>query len=439
MLLTLDRERPASAQALIETGAPAVAGILVATITALVLTMLGWLAWAQVEEVVRAPGRVEPAGRVKLVNHPRGGRVAELHVHDGDRVVAGQPLVTFDTRAEASERAELLGRWQALSVEAARLEAEASGAKLAVPAEVARARADLVEAAGRQLRARGDAVAARREGASRQVQARRDELRTAAAEVGRLRNGLTLLKQQLDAVRELASRGLYPNLKLVAAEKQLSDTRGELAKAESAQAAAKSALAEAESRLAGIDKDQRSAALDELAKAVAERDRLAERLAAQGAVLDDMVLAAPVAGVVQDVQIAGPGQAVAAHEALMKVVPSGDGLVVEARVANEDIGRLTAGMAAEVKVRAFDYVRFGSLEGTVRRVAADATPDPAAEGRFAYAVTVVTSRDHLGPRPGQHDVVPGMVVDVELKVGERTILSYLTDRVLRFGEAFREG
>jgi HlyD family type I secretion membrane fusion protein len=375
---------------------------------------------------------------VKLVNHPRGGRVAELHVRDGDRVAAGQPLLTFDTRQEASERAELLGRWQALSVEAARLEAEASGRQAGVPAEVGAVRADLVEAAERLLRARVEAVAARREGATRQVQARRGELRTAAAEVGRLRNGLTLLRQQLDAVRELAARGLYPNLKRVAAERQLSDTHGELAKAESAQSAAKAALAEAESRLAGIDKDWRSAALDELAKAVAERDRLAERLGGPAAVLDGMVLTAPVAGVVQDLQIAGPGQAVAAHEMLMKVVPQGDGLVVEARVANEDIGRLTAGMAAEVKVRAFDYLRFGSLEGTVRRVAADATADPG-DGRLAYAVTVVTSRDHLGARPGERDVVPGMVVDVELKVGERTILSYLTDRVLRFGEAFREG
>ncbi len=75
-MLAIERDRPPSVQALIEGGAPAVAGILVGTIAALVLTLLGWLAWAQVEEVVRAPGRVEPAGRVKLVNHPRGGPVA---------------------------------------------------------------------------------------------------------------------------------------------------------------------------------------------------------------------------------------------------------------------------------------------------------------------------------------------------------------------------
>jgi membrane fusion protein, adhesin transport system len=71
-------------------------------------------------------------------------------------------------------------------------------------------------------------------------------------------------------------------------------------------------------------------------------------------------------------------------------------------------------------------------------VAADATPDPRT-GELAYAVTVVTDRAHLGPVPGDLDVGPGMVVDVDLRVGERTILSYLTDRIFRLGEAFREG
>ena len=74
----------------------------------------------------------------------------------------------------------------------------------------------------------------------------------------------------------------------------------------------------------------------------------------------------------------------------------------------------------------------------LQKVAADATPDPRT-GELAYAVTVVTDRDHLGAGPGELDVVPGMVVDVDLKVGERTILSYLTDRIFRFQEAFREG
>ena len=98
--------------------------------------------------------------------------------------------------------------------------------------------------------------------------------------------------------------------------------------------------------------------------------------------------------------VTAPGQAVAAHETLMKLVPQGEGLVVEAKVANQDIGRLRPGMPATVKVRAFDYLRFGTLDGVLQKVAADATPDPRT-GELTYAVTVVTDRAHLGARPGR--------------------------------------
>ena len=71
-------------------------------------------------------------------------------------------------------------------------------------------------------------------------------------------------------------------------------------------------------------------------------------------------------------------------------------------------------------------------------MAADASAD-ARTGELAYEVTIATPRQHFGAAPGELDVVQGMVVDVELKVGERTILSYLTDRIFQMGEAFREG
>ncbi len=436
-MATLEQDCPSSAQALIESGSSAIAGMLIATIAALVLTFLGWLAWAEVEEVVHAAGRVEPIGRSKIVNHPHGGRTAEILVRDGDQVAAGQPLLTLDTEVAKSEQAELLGRWQALAVEVARLEAEQAGSPAAFEPTLAAARPDLVGAAQTLLAARRESQESRREGAEKQAQTRRGDLNTAAAEMGRLRNRLVLMRQERDAVRELAARGLYPQLKLIAVERQTADSEGELAKAEAAAAAARSALAESESRLASVEHDWRSNVLGELAQATAERDRLGEQLRAQTTLIANAVLRAPVPGIVQDLAIAGPGQSVAAYETLMRIVPLGEGLSVEARVANEDIGRLRVGMPAEIKVRAFDYLRFGKIDGSVRRVAADATPDPAS-GTLAYTVTVAADRYRLGVNPGQLEMVPGMVVDVDLKVGERTILSYLTDRILSFREAFRE-
>jgi HlyD family type I secretion membrane fusion protein len=427
---------PAFARELLEARTPALAGALIGCIAALVLAMLGWAAWARVDEVVRAAGTVEPAGRVKLVNHPHGGRVAAIHVREGQAVRAGEILVTFDGELARSERSELAGRLELRKVEVARLEAEASGRDLAL-ADAA-LRPDLLASQQALLDARNDALADRREALARSLEARRGEMRTAEAEIGRLRASLELLERQRVAVRELADRGLYPELKVVQLERQFSDDRGELAKAEAQRDSARAAVAEAASLLDGVETERRSAALDQLAQATADRDRLAEQLRAQEAILASLEVRAPADGIVQEIVVAAPGQAVAAHEALMRLVPLGEGLVVEAKVANQDVGRLRPGMPATVKVRAFDYLRFGTLDGTLAKVAADASPDPRT-GELTYAVTVATARAHLGAGPEDLAVAPGMLVDVDLKVGERTVLSYLTDRIFKLGEAFREG
>lgn len=435
LLRVMAPERPTTARALAEARAPLFAGALIGCIVALLLAALLWSALARVEEVVAAPGRVTPASRVKIVSHPQGGRVAQVHVRNGDAVSPEDPLVTLDRFAVGSERAELEGRWQARAIAAARLTAEAGRGGLSVEPAVAAARPDLLEAEHRLMVARDEALASRRDAAGKAVAARRNEVRSAAAEASRASNSVTLQRQQLGAIRELAARGLYPELKRVTAEKQVSDAEGESAKAGAASAASQAALAESEAELAAVDKEWRSGVLAELQQVAGERDRLAEQLRARDAELSGLVIRAPVAGVVQELAVTGAGQSVAATEPLLKLVPAGDGLVVEAKVRNEDIGRLRPGMAATVKVRTFDWLRFGALEGVVEQIAADADRQG---DEAAYDVRIVTGRSYLGAGAGELDMASGMVVDVEVKVGERSILSFLTERIFQVREAFRE-
>ena len=435
--IAAEPEREAElARQLLDRGVPALTGTLIACIGGLFLALFAWLAWAQVDEVVRAVGTVQPAGRVKIVNHPHGGRVAAILVEEGQAVAAGQLLVSLDGELARSERDELSGRLEWRKVEVARLEAEAADRELALVS--ADFRPDLLAAQQALLDARNAALADRREALTRALQARRGEMRTAAAEVERLQASLEFLKRQRTAVRELADRGLYPELKVVQLERQYSDDVGELAKAKASRDAAEAAVAEAESRLDGLETERRSDALGQLAQATAERDRLVEQLRAQDAILANLEIRAPTDGIVQEIAVAAPGQSVAPQEMLMKLVPRSDGLVVEAKVANQDVGRLRPGMPAAVKVRAFDYLRYGTLAGTLEKIAADATPDPRT-GELSYGVTVVIAATQLSGGPDMAAVAPGMLVDVDLKVGERTVLSYLTDRIFRLREAFREG
>lgn len=427
------------AEGLVERQHSPLAGLLIVTVTLVFGGLLTWAALAEVEQVIRAPGRVAPVGRVKVINHPNGGRIAAVHVGEGQRVAAGDPLLSFDPEIVDAGLAEVRGRIESLSVEAARLRAEAAGSPLVIDPQLAAARPDLVEEQARLLEERRDAEASRLATLDRTIERRSGEVQTLVADLARLRNSRALLEEQVAAVRELAERGLYPRLRMVELERQLSDLTGEAAKARERLNSARAALGEAETRREGVEREARSAVLAELADVNAERQRLGESLKRERAVARNLTVRAPVDGIVQDIAVSGAGQSVGSNQPLMKIVPTDGGLVIEARVANKDIGQIQAGEPARVKVQAYDFLRFGTLEGWVERVAADATPDPAG-GALSYEVTVRTGSDRLSGREDAFQVVPGMAVDVDLLVGQRTILAYLTDRIFRHqAAAFRDG
>ncbi|MGH6945458.1 MAG: HlyD family type I secretion periplasmic adaptor subunit, partial [Geminicoccaceae bacterium] len=271
------------------------------------------------------------------------------------------------------------------------------------------------------------------------IERRAREVDMLVAELASQRNSHALLGQQVNAVRELADKGLYPRLRLVAIERQLSDAAGDISESRSRLLAAQAALAEAESRRDGLEREWRANLLTDLAAARAERDRLAQAQKRLLATQRNLVVRAPVDGIVQELAVTTPGQSVGSNQPLMKIVPTGGGLVIEARVDNRDIGYLRVGQAAKVKVLAYDFLRYGELLGHIERIAADATLDPASR-KPDYKIVIRTDGDQLGSRDRPASVVPGMTVDVDLLVGERTILSYLTDRIFRLREAaFREG
>jgi membrane fusion protein, adhesin transport system len=427
------------AQGVVERGHSPVAGLLILSISLVVGGLVAWAALTEVEQVVRADGQAEPAGRVKLVNHPDGGRIAEVHVVEGQSVAVGDPLVTFDPELVRAELAGVTGRWQARAAEAARLEAEASGGGLELPPALAAERPDLLAEQSALLASRRAAHASHLDALEQTIERRAREGDMLVAELASQRNSHVLLGQQVDAVRDLAEKGLYPRLRLATFERELSDAAGDIKESRARLLAAEAALAEAESRRDGFAREWRSTILAELARAKAEGDQLAEMRNRLLATLRNLVVRAPVDGIVQDLAVTTPGQSVGSNQPLMKLVPTGEGLVIEARVANQDIGYLRVGQPAKVKVLAYDFLRYGTLDGEIERIAADATLDRTS-GALSYEITIRTDGDRLSAGGSPLTVLPGMAVEVDLLVGERTILSYLTDRIFRMREAaFREG
>lgn len=413
------------------------ARILVVTLSVLFLSILLWSALAEVDQSASAPGVVRPAGRVKVINHPEGGRIAAILVREGETVGEGQPLVELDPEILDEDVARARSDWEALSVEIARLDAESTGKALTFPPDVGHRR-DLVQAQTALFRARKETIEARRATADKVIEQRRAELSSLQEQVSAMKQSLDILVEQEQAIAELAGKGYFPRIRYLSIQREVAGLRGQLARNTQQIQQGRAALAEATERRTALDKDYLTDVLGDLNKLSNDRERVRAILAQQRTRQRNLVLRAPEDGIVQNLEVTGIGQAVRPSQALMNIVPTGNNLIIEARVTNQDIGYVHPGQPAIVKVRTYDFVKYGGLKGRVEKIAADATEDQRT-GALTFAVFVRTEKTHLGPRPDDLPVNPGMLTDVELSLGRRTILSYLTDRVTRTIESsFKE-
>jgi adhesin transport system membrane fusion protein len=236
----------------------------------------------------------------------------------------------------------------------------------------------------------------------------------------------------------LARQGIVPKTELLTAQRDLVDVQGRLSAAREAAGRATAAISEAQAQLNSARLDFRQQALNERSEITTRMAVNAETIRGAEARNQRNELRAPTAGIVNDVQITTVGGFVNAGEKIMQVIPVGEKLLVEARVAPSDIAFIKVGDKANVKVTAYDFSIFGGLRGTVRQVSADSIFDEV-ERQAYYTVLVETDQAYI-VRDGQRlPIVPGMICDVEVLTGRRSILSYLFKPVSKaFGRALTE-
>jgi len=415
------------------------ATITVATVAAFVVLFLLWSGFSQVEQFAVAGGQVRPDGRVKVVNHPDGGRVADILVREGDIVKAGQTLFRLDPELLQTEVSKNTGQWQQFAADAARLEAEAARANSIAFPDVLRAeRPDLIANQTRLFEARRDALAGRRDGANRQIEQRTADVNSLTQQIANKQSGFAILAQQERSLHELADKGYFPWLRYQSVLRELNDAKGEVSRLESSLISARAALAEARARRKQIDDDWSTQLYGDLAKSRTDRDQAAGVLMQASTRLRNLVILAPDDGIAQGLTVNNIGQAIKPLEPLINIVPISDSLVIEAKVANQDIGFISVGQPARVKVLTYDFSKYGTLEGVVEQISPDGFTDPQS-GQVFYKVMVRTDRAWLGPGKGERPVTPGMQVDVDMITGHRSILSYLTDRMFAItSNALRE-
>ena len=404
---------------------------------ALMAAALGWMALSTVERVASAPGMVRPTGSVKTVNHPEGGRIVEILARDGDRVVEGQEMLRLDSELVREEIGKLEAGWHNVASEVVRLRAELAGVEPQFDATFA-ARPDLVENQRNLFEARRQELETRRSQADSVIAQQGSKIEALKSRIVFATRSVAVLRDQERKIRSLAGQGYFPELQYQNIRRRLIEEEGALQAARSELVQTEQQLEEAREKRAVLDQEWRTQALKRLGDATAERDRIQGALQQNRNLLRNMAIRAPAGGIVQSMRFTTVGQSVKAGETIASIVPIDDSVQIEARIGNDDIGYVAVGQPASVKIQAYEWVRHGTLKGAVTRISADALVDERTSAPY-FLVTVTTERNHLGERPGDRPVLPGMTATVDLHLGTRSILEYFLQRLEgTIDSAFRE-
>ncbi len=409
---------------------PAWGALFFVLVAAFVSVAIVWASIGKVDTYASGMGKVVPSLQVQRVQNLEGGILTQLLAGEGDRVTEGQIVARIDDVAFASEFQQNRQRYLALSAAISRLKAEVAGAP--APEFTDEALLDgkaFVEAERGLFQSRRQELESAREGLTRQLIQKQQELRTYQDRENWLARSYELSNRELEIVREVAERGYRSQLDLIRLQRQSNEIDGQLRGARLAIPGSRAAIAEIQAKLEERERAYRREASVELSQRGSEFASTAEILRSMADRVARRDVRAPTAGTVKQIAQRTIGGVLEPGSVIMEIVPSEDELLVEARIRPSDIAFVHVGQEALVKISAYDFSIYGGLHATVARISADTIPDERGEPWFI--VRVRATRMSLGDADRPLPISSGMTATVDIVTGQRTILQYLLKPILK--------
>ena len=368
------------------------------------LVAIAWAGFFELDEITRAQGKVIPTSREQVIQSLDAGVLSELLVREGALVEKDQVLLRIDDARSGAVYREAQEKYLALLALAARLKAEATNSPAPVfPAEL-KTESALVAQENQAFHARKRAL---------------DESLKA------LDGSIAAVTRELSLTEPLVSQGVMSEVELLRLRRQQSELMGQRAE-----------------RLNRYITD----ANNELVRVNSELSQTKENVSAREDAFRRTTLRSPMKGVVKNVQVTTVGGVIQAGQPILEIVPTEDEMMVEAYVKPADVAFLKIGQKAVVKLTAYDFNKYGGLDGVVEHLSPDTlrderqrrpgTPVELEEGLYRILVRIRNAHE---VRHGlQLEPTPGMTAMVDIRTGQKTVLEYLFRPLQNVSMALRE-
>jgi HlyD family secretion protein len=428
---------------------PPLAGWMLRLLVGLLAGMLLWAVFGRLDIVAVADGKLVPSSYLKIVQPSEQGIVKEILVREGEKVAAGQVLIRMDAALTDADMKAIQSDFDNKRLALRRIDAQLAGRALE------RKQGDpsgLYEQVSAQhvanVRAYQNALAQEKALLGKA----RHDLAAARATKAKLEQVLPHYIEQERAFEKLTKDGFSGRLMYSDKQRERIEKQQDLRTQEFTIRSNQALIEQSEQKIGQITADYRRQLQTERVDVAAQFEKASQELAKLSHRQALLELRAPQAGIVKDLATHTSGTVAAPGTILMTLVPEGDKLVAEIWVSNQDVGFVREGQQAKLKLSAFQFQKYGLLEGSVVHVNADATEAPSANtrsdalsgrdrpmGPLAFRALVDLASQELVADGERYALQPGMQVAGEIHLGTRSILEYLLSPVQKaFHEAARE-
>jgi len=413
----------------------------------LVFSFIVWSNFAALDQVTSGLGKVIPSSQVQIIQSLDGGILQKLFVQEGMQVTKGQPIARIDDTRFRSDFAEQKQEVDSLRANIIRLRAELSSIiigtndnwkhQIDLEKNVPEYPEDLNKNAAFMVKRQQDEYSGRLDNLINQLAIQGQQIQQREQEVAELDSKITtteisygLAIKELNLTRPLAEKNIVSKIELYKLERSVNELKGELSGIRLLLPKLKSSFQESILK-------RRETALTYRADARAKLNELQNKLSrinesqvgAQDKVTKALIVS-PVVGTIKTIHINTLGGVVKSGETIAEIVPTEDMLMVEAKIQPRDIGFIYPGLPAIVKITAYDFAKYGGLSGKVTHISADTTQDK--EGNSFYLIRVITDASSIKNSNNEDmPIIPGMMTNVDVITGKRTILEYILNPLLR--------
>jgi adhesin transport system membrane fusion protein len=415
-----------------------VGSFLIFTVISLIVILIIWANSTELDNVTRGQGKVVSSLQNQLVQSSETGVLKAKYVEEGDRVSTGQLLFEIDPIEAKTAYEQAQQRLASLKIQEIRLFAEIDQNDPVFPEDLVMLAPSVVNTEKALFASRKADLLSRLAILEQKLNQRNQQLDEIDVVVKTSDDTLSLVQLQLEIIEPLVKAGLSPETELLTLKRQAADFKGKRQGALASINRITSSINEVKEEILSLRQNYATKSQQELSEIVSQIAEIESRIPALKDRVSRTLVKSPLDGIVNRLNFNNTGGFVRPGDVIVEIVPTGDDLIVEGKIDPKDIAYINPGQKVKISLTAYDAARYGSIDGKVLKVSADATADDQ-RGLSFYTIDVSMETQLFEDDDRAVEIIPGMVASIDVLAGKRTILEYFWRPMAKVKErAFRD-